>query len=64
MSTRRRLLDALNAIARSETKVDARTGFAYLAKYVPRHGEPKDAELVDAFKSALKAMTPKDKKLH
>ena len=54
-AVRKCLLQALQAIARARPRVDFKTGFLFLMRYLPRCAG-RDKELAQAFEAANAAM--------
>jgi hypothetical protein len=57
MKARKRLIEALDAIARTDSKVPFRTAFLFLGAYVPGAGRGHDSDLSRAFVAAFEAMS-------
>jgi hypothetical protein len=57
---RKCLLEALRAIASARPRIDFKTAFAFMARYIPRCS--KDKELAKAFEAANDAMVDDSKR--
>lgn len=55
-TTRKRLIEALKAIAKARPRIDFRTAFVFLRRYVPGTGPRRDKELDRAFRQANDAL--------